>query len=42
MNAFFSLIARWFARLGPKLTLALAVLIALTLLTGIFVGRQSA
>jgi hypothetical protein len=41
MNTFFSPISRLLDHLGPKLVLALALLLALTLLAGIFVGRQS-
>jgi hypothetical protein len=42
MNDLLSAINRLFARLGPKLALALLVLLALTLLAGIYLGRQSA
>jgi len=42
MNSFLALITRLLARLGPKLTLALALLLALTLLAGIYLGRQAA
>jgi hypothetical protein len=38
MNSILALITRLFARLGPKLTLALA----LTMLVGIYLGRQAA
>jgi hypothetical protein len=42
MNAILSRVIRFVERLGPKLVLALASLLALTLLTGIYLGRQAA
>ncbi len=42
MNAILSSITRSFARLGPKLTVALVLSLALTLLAGIYLGRQAA
>jgi cytoskeletal protein CcmA (bactofilin family) len=42
MKTIFSLITRFVERLGPKLVLAMALLVALTLLAGIYLGRQSA
>jgi len=42
MNDMLSVISRLFARLGPKLAIALVILLALTLLTGIYLGRQAA
>ena len=41
MNAFFSAVSRLADHLGPKLLLALALTIALTLLIGIYLGRVS-
>ena len=41
MNAGFSPISRLMDHLGPKLILALVLLLALTLLAGIYTGRQS-
>ncbi len=42
MNAILSLIIRYIERLGPKLALAMALLLALTLLAGIYLGRHAA
>ena len=41
MNVNFSPISHLIDHLGPKLSLALALLLALTLLAGIYIGRQS-
>jgi hypothetical protein len=41
MNALFASLSRLLDHLGPKLVLALALLLALTLLAGIYIGRQS-
>ena len=42
MNAILSLIIRYVERLGPKLALAMVLLLALTLLVGIYLGRHAA
>jgi hypothetical protein len=42
MNAILSLITRIVERLGPKLALAVVLLLALTLLAGIYLGRHAA
>jgi len=42
MNAMFSVISRYVERLGPKRVLAMALLFALTLLAGIYLGRHAA
>ena len=42
MNAILSVIIRYVERLGPKLALAMVLLLTLTLLVGIYLGRHAA
>jgi hypothetical protein len=41
MNAIFSVISSYVARIGPKLALTMALLLTLTLLAGIYLGRHA-